>query len=206
MLYRKYGKQILDLVLAALAVIVFSPALASIGILIRIKLGTPILFCQERPGLGEKPFTIYKFRTMNDDRDKYGNLLLDGERLTSFGRFLRSTSLDELPELINVLKGEMSMVGPRPLVMQYLDRYTPEQARRNDVLPGITGWAQINGRNAISWEKRFALDVWYVDNVSFWLDIKIMLLTFWAILLRKDISQPGHATIEEFMGSLSKTE
>jgi len=206
MSYSKFGKRVFDILISLLVITVFSPLLLVIAVLVWMKLGSLVLFRQTRPGLKGQPFTIYKFRTMNDARDEQGNLLPDTERLIPFGKFFRSTSLDELPEFINVFKGEMSMVGPRPLVMQYLDRYTPEQARRNDVLPGITGWAQINGRNAISWEERFALDVWYVDNVSFWLDIKIMLLTFWAILLRKDISQPGHETIEEFMGSLSKTE
>lgn len=148
-----------------------------------------------------KSFFIYKFRTMADTRDKNGNLLPDSERLTSFGRFLRSTSLDELPELMNVLRGEMSLVGPRPLLMQYLDRYSPEQFRRHLVLPGITGWAQINGRNDLTWQEKFRLDVWYVDNWSLILDIKIMLISFWKVLKREGISQPGHATAEEFTGN-----
>jgi sugar transferase EpsL len=175
-----------------------------VAALVHLRLGSPILFRQRRPGLHGKPFTIFKFRTMTDDRDNEGHLLSDAERLTALGRLLRSTSLDELPELINVLKGEMSLVGPRPLVMAYLDRYTTEQRRRHDVLPGVTGWAQVNGRNAVSWEEKFLLDVWYVDHQSFSLDVKILLLTLWKILLREGISQPGHATAEEFMGSLQE--
>jgi sugar transferase EpsL len=158
------------------------------------------LFRQRRPGLHGQIFTIIKFRTMTDVRDAQGNLLSDAERLTRFGRFLRSTSLDELPELWNVLRGDMSLVGPRPLLMQYLPRYTPEQARRHEVRPGVTGWAQVNGRNALSWEQKFALDVWYVDHVSLRLDAKIIALTVWKILQREGISQPGQATMEEFQG------
>jgi lipopolysaccharide/colanic/teichoic acid biosynthesis glycosyltransferase len=154
-----------------------------------------------RPGHFGRPFKIYKFRTMTDERDAQGNLLPDAERLTRLGRFLRSTSLDELPELFNILRGEMSIVGPRPLLMQYLDRYSPEQARRHDVLPGVTGWAQINGRNALTWEDKFKLDVWYVDHWSFWLDIKILFLTAWKVIRREGISQPGHATAEKFTGN-----
>jgi len=169
--------------------------------LVRVKLGAPILFRQKRPGLHGKPFLMFKFRTMTDARDKRGNLLSDAERLTPFGRFLRSTSLDELPELFNVLKGEMSLIGPRPLLMQYLDRYTPEQMRRHEARPGITGWAQINGRNAITWEEKFALDVWYVDNFSFFLDLKILLLTVFKILKREGVTQVGHVTMSEFSGS-----
>jgi len=161
------------------------------------------LFTQDRPGLGGKAFRIFKFRTMTDARGVDGILLPDAERLTRFGRFLRSSSLDELPALINVLKGDMSLVGPRPLLMHYLDRYTPQQARRHEVRPGITGWAQINGRNAITWEEKFKLDVWYVDNRSLWLDIKIIYLTVWKILKREGINQPGQATMEEFRGSLN---
>ncbi|MCI5119089.1 MAG: sugar transferase, partial [Candidatus Electrothrix sp. LOE1_4_5] len=155
---------------------------------------------QKRPGLHGKPFRMYKFRTMTDERDAAGNLLSDEQRLVPFGRFLRSTSLDELPELINVLKGEMSLVGPRPLLMEYLDRYTPEQARRHNVLPGITGWDQVNGRNAISWEEKFQLDVWYVDNRSLWLDIKILWTTLLKVFRREGITQEGQATMEEFTG------
>ena len=168
--------------------------------MIRCKLGTPVLFRQQRPGLGGRPFWLLKFRTMTEARDAAGNLLPDAQRLTGFGRFLRATSLDELPELLNVLKGDMSLVGPRPLLMQYLDRYTPEQARRHEVRPGITGWAQVNGRNAITWEEKFKLDVWYVDNWSLWLDIKIIFMTVWKIFKREGISQPGQATMEEFRG------
>lgn len=193
-------KRILDLVLTIPALMVLSPVLGSIGLLVRCKLGSWVLFRQQRPGLHGRPFTIYKFRTMVDARDAQGNLLPDQHRLTPFGRFLRSTSLDELPELFNVLKGDMSLVGPRPLLMQYLDRYTPEQMRRHDVKPGITGWAQVNGRNALTWEQKFALDIWYVDNQSFWLDLKIIALTVWTILKREGISQPGQATMEEFEG------
>jgi sugar transferase EpsL len=161
-------------------------------------LGRPVIFRQRRPGLNGTPFTIFKFRTMTAERDTDDNFLADEKRLTRFGRFLRSTSLDELPELINVIKGDMSLIGPRPLLMQYLDRYTTEQARRHEVKPGITGWAQINGRNAISWEEKFALDVWYVDHLCFSLDLKIIAFTLWKILTREGINQPGRATAEEF--------
>ena len=169
-------------------------------------MGAPVLFRQMRPGLQGEPFFLLKFRTMNDVRDEQGELLPDDGRLTGLGSFLRSTSLDELPELFNVLKGEMSIVGPRPLLMQYLDRYTPEQARRHEVKPGVTGWAQVNGRNAISWEEKFELDVWYVDNWSLWLDVKIICMTVWKILKREGVNQPGHATAQEFMGNEQKTE
>jgi len=160
-----------------------------------------VIFTQERPGLHGRIFKMYKFRTMRDLRDAGGNLLPDEQRLTKLGRFLRSTSLDELPELFNVLKGEMSLVGPRPLLVAYLDRYTPEQARRHEVLPGITGWAQVNGRNAISWEEKFKLDVWYVDHQSFWLDLKILFMTLAKVFKREGISAEGSATAPEFMGS-----
>ncbi|PWH12191.1 MAG: sugar transferase [Anaerolineae bacterium] len=194
-------KRLFDLFLATLGLVLLSPVLLLIALLVRLYHGSPVLFRQRRPGLKGKPFYIYKFRTMTDARDENGNLLPDSQRLTRLGRFLRASSLDELPELLNVLRGEMSIVGPRPLLMQYLDRYTPEQARRHDVLPGITGWAQVNGRNAISWEEKFRLDVWYVDHWSLWLDLKIILLTLWKVLKREGISQPGHATAEEFLGS-----
>jgi len=202
-------KRTFDLIASLLALVLLSPLLALIALLVRLKLGSPILFRQQRPGLHGKPFTLLKFRTMTDARDARGNLLPDAERLTPFGRFLRSASLDELPALFNVLKGDMSLVGPRPLLMQYLDRYTPEQMRRHEVKPGITGWAQacpergrrVNGRNALTWEQKFALDVWYVDNRSLWLDVKIIALTAWKILKREGISQPGQATMEEFMGT-----
>lgn len=201
--YQRYGKSLLDLTLAGIALVLFSPVLTAIALFVRIKLGSPVLFRQQRPGLHGKPFTLLKFRTMNDARDPDGNLLPDEQRLTPFGQFLRRTSLDEFPELFNVLRGEMSLVGPRPLLMQYLDRYTPEQMRRHEVKPGITGWAQVNGRNALSWEEKFALDVWYVDHLSFWLDLKIILLTIWKVLRREGISQDGFATMPEFMGRQS---
>jgi lipopolysaccharide/colanic/teichoic acid biosynthesis glycosyltransferase len=200
-MYRHWGKRLLDLCLTLAAFLLLSPVMVLIVIIVRLKLGAPVLFRQQRPGLHGKPFTLYKFRTMTDERDAQGNLLPDAERLTPFGRFLRSSSLDELPELFNVLRGEMSLVGPRPLLMRYLDRYTPEQMRRHEVKPGITGWAQVNGRNAITWEQKFALDVWYVDNQSLWLDLKIIALTVWKILKREGINQPGCATEREFMGS-----
>jgi sugar transferase EpsL len=199
--YRCYGKRLLDLSLTVPALILLTPLFALVALLVRSKIGTPVLFRQERPGLHGQPFTIIKFRTMTDKRDAQGNLLPDKDRLTPFGRFLRSTSLDELPELINVLRGDMSVVGPRPLLMKYLDRYTPTQMRRHEVLPGITGWAQVNGRNAISWAEKFALDVWYVDNLSLRLDLQIIALTLWKSLRREGISQTGQATMEEFKDS-----
>ncbi len=195
------AKRIFDLLLAALGLVILSPILLLAAILVRIYHGSPVIFTQKRPGFKGTPFHIYKFRTMTDARDKSGKPLPDSERLTRLGRFLRASSLDELPELFNVLRGEMSIVGPRPLLMQYLERYNPEQARRHDVLPGITGWAQVNGRNALTWEDKFRLDVWYVDHWSLWLDIKIIFLTVWKVFKREGISQPGHATAEEFMGS-----
>ena len=203
MKYTRYGKRTLDLVLSAGALLLLSPLLAALALLVGTRLGTPVLFHQQRPGLGGIPFTLYKFRTMTDDRDVQGRLLSDTERLTPFGQFLRSTSLDELPELLNVLHGKMSLVGPRPLLVQYLDRYTPEQARRHAVRPGITGWAQVNGRNALTWEQKFALDVWYVDHVSLALDAKIIVLTIAKIIKREGINEPGQATAQEFMGTHS---
>lgn len=200
-LYVSLLKRLLDTLLSLLAMIVLSPILLVLCLLVYSRLGTPIFFKQQRPGQNGKLFNIYKFRTMTDDRDENGHLLPDAERLTDFGKFLRSTSLDELPELINVLRGDMSLVGPRPLLIRYLDRYTPEQARRHEVRPGITGWAQINGRNAISWEEKFEYDIWYVDHVSLWLDIKIILITVWKVLKREGISQQGEATMSEFMGT-----
>ena len=194
-------KRMFDLLLAALGLVILSPVLLLVGILVRMYHGSPVIFTQKRPGFKGTPFHIYKFRTMTDARDENGNLLPDVERLTRLGRFLRASSLDELPELFNVLRGEMSIVGPRPLLMQYLERYNSEQARRHDTLPGITGWAQVNGRNALTWEDKFRLDVWYVDHWSLWLDIKIIFLTVWKVFKREGISQPGHATAEEFMGS-----
>jgi len=199
-IYRALGKRLFDLALTIPALILLSPILLIVALIVRFKLGSPILFKQMRPGLHAKPFALYKFRTMTDKRGGDGQLLPDAERLTRFGRFLRASSLDELPELFNVLKGDMSLVGPRPLLMQYLPRYTPVQARRHEAKPGITGWAQVNGRNAITWEEKFKLDVWYVDNWSLWLDIKIIAMTVWKILKREGISQPGQATMAEFKG------
>ena len=190
----------LNFFLGLLILTIFSPVIVILSILVRIKLGSPIIFKQVRPGLNGCPFQMYKFRTMTDERDANGELLPDAVRLTSFGRFLRSTSLDELPELWNVLKGEMSLVGPRPLLMEYLPRYTTEQARRHKVRPGITGWAQINGRNAIGWDEKFKLDVWYVDNQSLWLDLKILLLTVKKVFVREGISAEGEATMPKFTG------
>jgi len=192
------SKRLLDLFLTIPGLIFLLPVLMVTAFLVRVKLGRPVLFKQLRPGLGGKPFTILKFRTMTDARDAGSVLLNDAQRLTTFGRFLRGSSLDELPELYNVLRGDMSLVGPRPLLMQYLDRYTPAQARRHEVRPGITGWAQVNGRNAITWEEKFKLDVWYVDNVSLLLDVKIILMTIWKIIKREGINQKGQATMEEF--------
>jgi lipopolysaccharide/colanic/teichoic acid biosynthesis glycosyltransferase len=192
-------KRTIDVILSVVGLLILSPVLIMSAIIIRVKLGSPIFFRQQRPGLHGKGFLFYKFRTMTDQRDAAGQLLPDEKRLPAFGRFLRSTSIDELPELFNVLKGDMSIVGPRPLMMKYLDRYTPEQARRHDVKPGITGWAQINGRNAVSWEDRFNLDVWYVDNWSIRLDVKIILKSIWMVITREGITQQGRATVDEFM-------
>lgn len=181
--------------------LLLAPVLAGLALAIRLSLGGPVLFTQVRPGLHGRPFTMYKFRTMSDARDSQGNLLPDGERLSKFGRFLRATSLDELPELVNVLKGDMSLVGPRPLLMEYLPLYSPEQARRHEVRPGITGWAQVNGRNTITWEEKFQYDVWYVDNWSLALDMKILWLTLAAVVRRDGISADGYATMPAFRGS-----
>ncbi len=194
-------KRLLDLTTALFSLLLFSPIICILMLLIRLKLGSPVFFTQTRPGLHGQPFKMVKFRTMTDTRDVDGRLLPDSVRLTTFGRFLRSTSLDELPELWNVLKGDMSLVGPRPLLMEYLTYYSPEQARRHEVRPGITGWAQINGRNAISWEEKFKLDVWYVDNQTFWLDLKILLLTIKKVFVREGISAEGEATMPKFTGS-----
>jgi lipopolysaccharide/colanic/teichoic acid biosynthesis glycosyltransferase len=199
--YRRRGKRALDLFLTIPALTIVAPIFALLGLLVGMRLGRPILFQQRRPGLYGKLFWVYKFRSMSEARDENGELLPDEKRMTRFGRFLRSTSLDELPELFNVVKGDMSFVGPRPLLMQYLDRYTEEQARRHEVKPGVTGWAQVNGRNAITWEQKFEHDVWYVDNMSFRLDLKIIALTIWKILKREGINQPGEATMLEFFGS-----
>lgn len=194
-------KRSLDILTAGLGLLILSPLLIVIFLLILIQMGRPIIFKQMRPGLNGKPFYMYKFRTMTNEKDEQGNPLSDEQRLTRLGRFLRSTSLDELPELFNVLKGDMSLVGPRPLLMQYLARYTPEQARRHEAQPGITGWAQVNGRNAITWAEKFALDVWYVDNWSLWLDIQILAMTVVKVFRREGISAEGEATMTEFMGS-----
>lgn len=200
--YSTFGTRVFDLLLTFPVLLLLLPVLFVVAVLVRWNLGSPIFYKQKRPGKDGIPFMLYKFRTMRDEKDKNGTLLPDDKRLTRLGKFLRSTSIDELPELWNVLKGDMSLVGPRPLLMQYLDRYTPEQARRHEVKPGITGWAQVNGRNAITWEEKFKLDVWYVDHQSFWLDLKIIFLTIWKILKREGISHPGHATMEEFKGDI----
>jgi lipopolysaccharide/colanic/teichoic acid biosynthesis glycosyltransferase len=196
------SKRVFDFCLTLPLLLLVSPVLGIVALLVRLNLGSPVLFRQVRPGFLGRPFVNLKFRTMRETVNEEGRPLPDTVRLTRLGKFLRSTSLDELPELFNVLRGEMSLVGPRPLLMQYLERYSPEQARRQHALPGITGWAQINGRNALSWEDKFRLDVWYVDNWSLWLDVRILALTPWKALKREGISQPGHATAEEFMGSL----
>jgi len=197
-------KRIFDLALTLPGLVLVSPVLAVVALLVRIFLGRPVIYAQQRPGYRGRTFWVFKFRTMMEAHDPSGRPLPDAHRLTPLGRFLRSTSLDELPELFNVLRGEMSLVGPRPLLMQYLERYSPEQARRHDVLPGITGWAQINGRNAILWEEKFRLDVWYVDHWCLWLDVKILALTLWKVLKREGISQTGQATAEEFFGNQPK--
>jgi len=194
-------KRLIDICLSLIAFLLLSPVIICVAVLVRFKLGSPMLFRQTRPGLHGKPFKMMKFRTMLDAVDAQGNPLPDEVRLTSFGKLLRSTSLDELPGLLSVLKGDMSLVGPRPLLMEYLPLYSIEQARRHEVRPGITGWAQVNGRNAISWEEKFKLDVWYVDNQSLWLDIKILFLTVWKVVNRKDISADGEATMSKFTGS-----
>lgn len=195
------GKRLLDLGVAAAALLLLSPVLVMVALLIRCTLGPPVLFRQQRPGLQGRLFTLYKFRTMSDQRDAAGALLPDERRLGRFGAVLRSTSLDELPELWNVLVGDISLVGPRPLLPEYLPLYTPEQARRHEVKPGLTGWAQINGRNDLSWEDRFAMDVWYVENRSFLLDLKILAITVWKVLRREGITQSGHVSMEPFRGS-----
>ncbi len=195
------SKRIFDLVLTVLGLAILFPFLLILILLVWINHGTPVFFRQVRPGYKTKPFRIFKFRTMRDLYDSAGNLLPDAERLTRFGRFMRSFSLDELPELFNVLLGDMSLVGPRPLLMSYLPRYSVEQMRRHDVIPGMTGWAQVNGRNALSWPERLRMDVWYVDNWSFWLDIKILFLTVIKVIKREGISEPGQATVSEFMGT-----
>lgn len=194
-------KRLFDVLVAASALLAGLPLLIALVLLVKVKLGSPVLFCQSRPGKNGVVFTMYKFRTMTDARDSQGQLLPDKDRLTSFGKFLRASSLDELPELLNVLKGEMSLVGPRPLLIEYLPLYSTEQARRHEVRPGITGWAQVNGRNAISWEEKFKLDVWYVDNRSLWLDVKILWLTVKKVVIKDGISAKGEATMPKFMGT-----
>ncbi len=194
-------KYLFDLTVSIIVFLILLPVILLVAVLIRVKLGSPILFTQDRPGLNGKVFKMMKFRSMLDAKDKHGNLLPDNERMTKFGAFLRSTSLDELPGLFNVLKGDMSLVGPRPLLVQYLPLYNSEQAKRHNVRPGITGWAQVNGRNAIGWDEKFKLDVWYVENQSFLLDMKILLLTVKKVFIREGISADGHVTIEPFKGS-----
>lgn len=193
--------RIFDITISFLLLVLISPLIIIVSILIKYKLGSPVLFKQLRPGQNGKPFLILKFRTMENLTDSFGNQLSDNERLTSFGKFLRSSSIDELPELWNVFKGEMSLVGPRPLLMEYLPLYTKNQARRHAVRPGITGWAQINGRNSVSWEEKLEMDVWYVDNKSFLLDLKILFLTFFIVINKEGINKKGHATVDKFSGN-----
>jgi lipopolysaccharide/colanic/teichoic acid biosynthesis glycosyltransferase len=200
-LWRRAGKPVFDLCLSLTTLVLLLPILLMVAVLVRLVLGKPILFRQERPGLNARPFTLFKFRTMTDARDADGQFLPDAQRLTPLGQFLRSTSLDELPELLNVIRGEMSLVGPRPLLSQYLNRYTPEQMRRHEVKPGITGWAQVHGRNALDWNKKLALDLWYVDHQSLWLDFSILARTAGQVLRREGIAQPGHVTMPEFLGT-----
>lgn len=200
-MYQRYIKRILDFFLSVVALVVLSPVILLLGIMVRVKLGSPIIFKQERPGLNEKIFTLYKFRTMTDQKDESGNLLPDEIRLTKFGKMLRATSLDELPELFNILKGDMSIVGPRPLLVKYLPLYNLQQKHRHDVRPGFTGWAQCNGRNAISWEEKFELDIYYVNHISFFIDLKIIFKTIKSVLLREGISSETSVTMEEFRGN-----
>lgn len=195
-------KRSIDVVFSLLGLVILGPLLVLIGLFLRFHIGSPVIFRQVRPGLHGAPFKMYKFRTMTNCRDANGELLSDEQRLSPLGKFLRSTSLDELPELINVLKGDMSLVGPRPLLMEYLPLYSPEQSRRHDVRPGITGWAQVNGRNCIKWEEKFGLDVWYVQNRSLWLDFKILRMTLAKVFKREGINQEGQATAEKFMGTI----
>ncbi|HEX6418411.1 MAG TPA: sugar transferase [Acidimicrobiales bacterium] len=200
-LYRGVGKRVLDVAVALLAIVLLAPVLLIVAGLVAMFLGRPVFFRQERPGLRGRPFQLVKFRTMTDARDADGHLRPDVERLTRLGRFLRRTSLDELPELFNVLRGEMSLVGPRPLLMRYVDRYSPLQARRHEVKPGLTGWAQVNGRNAVDWQSRFDLDVWYVDNLSLGLDVRILARTVSGVLRGDGVNEPGGATMTEFAGN-----
>jgi len=194
------GKPLFDRIGAVLLLVLALPVMGTAALLIRLKLGKPVLFVQKRPGKEGKIFTIYKFRTMSDERDENGALLPDEVRLKGIGKVIRSLSLDELPQLFNVIRGEMSFIGPRPLLPEYLPLYSPEQARRHEVLPGITGWAQVNGRNALNWSQRFALDVWYVDHLSFWVDFKIIFLTVWKVFKKEGVSADGHVTMEKFRG------
>lgn len=203
-MYRKYIKRILDFTLSLIALIVLSPILLITAILVRIKLGRPVIFKQQRPGKDEKIFTLYKFRTMTDKKDEEGNLLPDSERLTKFGKLLRSTSLDELPELVNILKGDMAIVGPRPLLVEYLELYNEKQKHRHDVRPGLTGLAQVSGRNSISWEEKFKEDIEYIEKISFLEDIKIILKTVTKVFKREGIAQEGNDTMERFKGSEEK--
>jgi sugar transferase EpsL len=198
---RAFAKRGLDVLLVIPGIVVLSPILAALGLLIWIRFGRPVLFRQQRPGLHGRPFILLKFRTMTEARDAEGNLLPDSERLTPLGRFLRRTSMDELPELFNVLKGDMSLVGPRPLLMRYLPLYSPQQKRRHEVKPGITGWNQVNGRNALTWEQKFALDLWYVENWSLWLDLKILAISVWKVVTGEGVTAPGHATMPPFTGT-----
>lgn len=200
-MYRKFFKRFLDIIISLIFILCFWWLYIVIAILVRVKLGSPVLFKQDRPGLNEKIFKMYKFRTMTDEKDKDGNLLPDAERLTKFGKFLRSTSLDEIPELWNVLKGEMSLVGPRPLLVSYLTKYNEYEKRRHEVRPGITGWAQINGRNNTTWEERFKNDIYYVENISFKLDLKIIIKTILKVLKRSDINQSDTETMKNFLDS-----
>ena len=202
----KYIKRILDIISSLLAIIILSPLLAVTAVLVKTKLGSPVLFKQERPGKDEKIFTLMKFRTMTDERDENGELLPDEVRLTKFGKFLRSTSIDELPELFNILKGDMSVIGPRPLLVEYIPRYNEHQHRRHEVRPGLSGWAQVNGRNTVSWEDKFDMDVHYVDNYSFAMDVKILFMTVLNVLRREGISSETSATMEVFMGTSEKEE
>ena len=200
-MYRNTMKRLVDFSLALVLVAVLLPVFLMIAMMVRLKLGSPVIFRQKRPGRKGRPFMMYKFRSLTNDTDEVGRLLPDVQRFTRFSGLLRRSSLDELPELVNVLKGDMSLVGPRPLLMQYLDRYDRQQARRHEVLPGITGWAQVNGRNAVSWEEKFKLDVWYVDHHDFWLDMKIMLMTLVQVYRQAGIHQQGHVTAAEFLGN-----
>ncbi len=205
-IYQRFFKRPLDFTLASLSILLLSPVFLIIAVLVKIKLGSPVIFKQQRPGLNEKIFTMYKFRTMTNEKDANGELLADSERLKKFGKFLRSTSLDELPELFNVLKGDMSIVGPRPLLIEYTPLYDEQQRKRLNVLPGITGWAQVNGRNALTWEEKFKLDTWYVENWNFILDLKIIVKTILVVLKREGISAQGEATMSRFTGNIPALE